>query len=178
MEITRLLPTDVPLLRRWAHDFLVDHLRWWSTAAGLGAAGLGWDAAQIDGHIVGLGLADRDVRRLQQASTAWKSNFVGVARGDGGAKGAIWAECKMDGFLAVEMGVIAWIYVSPAARGQGVGTALVEDAKAWMRQRGLTVLQLRVVEANASAIAMYKRAGLQKVDVRMMGSTSPLDQDG
>jgi GNAT superfamily N-acetyltransferase len=62
------------------------------------------------------------------------------------------------------------MYVEPAARGQGVGAALVEAVTAWARGRGAAELYLRVTSTNHAAIALYHRCGF-----RATGRTQPLD---
>jgi len=47
------------------------------------------------------------------------------------------------------------LYVSPAARGQGVGRALVEAVGVQARARGCSVLHWRTRESNAPAHALY-----------------------
>jgi ribosomal protein S18 acetylase RimI-like enzyme len=49
--------------------------------------------------------------------------------------------------------------VSPAARGQGVGTALLEAIAAEGRARGFATLRLDVVDSNPRARALYERLG-------------------
>ena len=93
MRLTKLLPEDEPTIRAWAHRFLIEHLRWWSDAGGLG-----WTDTAIHGHIVGHDLAERDVRRLREAARRWETNLVVVAR-DQHPQGAIWAESTTDPFL-------------------------------------------------------------------------------
>ncbi|HEY1640659.1 MAG TPA: GNAT family N-acetyltransferase [Streptosporangiaceae bacterium] len=44
-------------------------------------------------------------------------------------------------------------------RGRGVGSALVQAAISWSRERGLHKLCLEVFPHNAAAIALYRRAG-------------------
>jgi ribosomal protein S18 acetylase RimI-like enzyme len=165
VRLTKLLPEDEPAIRRWTEDFLVDHLRWWSDATGLG-----WDDAAIARHIATHGLAAKDAARLNEAASKWQSNLVVVAR-DEAPVGAIWAESRVDPFLAFQVGVIAWIYVDPEARGKGVGGVLVEAAKEWMRAMEIDLVQLSVVGANAAAVRMYEKAGLRAVDLRMFGPT-------
>src|SRR4051794_7485076 len=46
-----------------------------------------------------------------------------------------------------------------AARGRGVGSALMEAAIAWSRARGLHKLSLSVWPHNAAAIALYEKYG-------------------
>lgn len=51
------------------------------------------------------------------------------------------------------------MWVSPAARGKGVGDRLVESVAQWARQQGATALRLAVVEDNEKATALYRRNG-------------------
>jgi GNAT superfamily N-acetyltransferase len=62
------------------------------------------------------------------------------------------------------------MFVEPAARGRGVGTALVEAMLAWARARGAARLYLWVTTTNGPAIALYRRTGF-----RPTGATKPLD---
>ncbi len=47
------------------------------------------------------------------------------------------------------------------ARGQGVGTALLEAALEWTAEAGLTRVELSVYARNAPAIALYEKHGFQ-----------------
>jgi len=49
------------------------------------------------------------------------------------------------------------LFVSPAARGRGVGRALVEAVAHLARQRGCSVLHWRTRESNAPAHALYSQ---------------------
>ena len=51
------------------------------------------------------------------------------------------------------------MWVSPAARGKGVGDRLVESVAQWARQLGAAVLRLAVAEDNEKAAALYRRNG-------------------
>src|SRR4051794_28099241 len=51
------------------------------------------------------------------------------------------------------------LFVSEAARGQGVGAALVELALVRARERGCRRIELDADEDNAAAIALYERFG-------------------
>ncbi|QGY00298.1 GNAT family N-acetyltransferase [Roseovarius faecimaris] len=62
------------------------------------------------------------------------------------------------GFLARDGARIHALYVHPRARGQGLGRALLEDAKA-----GADRLELWVVHANASARRFYAAQGFEEV---------------
>jgi ribosomal protein S18 acetylase RimI-like enzyme len=51
------------------------------------------------------------------------------------------------------------MWVSPAARGQGVGDQLVEAVEQWARRELMTTLRLAVTEDNQNAAALYRRKG-------------------
>lgn len=51
------------------------------------------------------------------------------------------------------------MWVDPAARGLGVGRALVEAVLAWAHERGFERVILWVTDGNAAAIALYERMG-------------------
>ena len=61
------------------------------------------------------------------------------------------------------------MWVSPAARGHGVAAALVQSVVDWARTVGAPRLFLWVVGDNASAQALYRRAGFAPT-----GRTQPL----
>jgi ribosomal protein S18 acetylase RimI-like enzyme len=61
------------------------------------------------------------------------------------------------GFPDAAAGYSMW--VDPAARGEGLGTALIDAIKAWAKDAGYTNLGLGVVTTNAQAIALYGRLG-------------------
>jgi ribosomal protein S18 acetylase RimI-like enzyme len=56
-------------------------------------------------------------------------------------------------------GELISMWVSPAARGRGVGDALVAEIVRWERAVGAATLDLDVVETNTAAIALYERHG-------------------
>jgi GNAT superfamily N-acetyltransferase len=60
-----------------------------------------------------------------------------------------------------DTGVVELIsmWVAPAARGLGVGVRLIEAIEQWATRRGATALRLTVVEDNAPAADLYRRAG-------------------
>jgi GNAT superfamily N-acetyltransferase len=51
------------------------------------------------------------------------------------------------------------MWVTPAARGKGVGNRLVESVAQWARQQGAAALRLAVMEDNEKAAALYRRNG-------------------
>ncbi len=62
--------------------------------------------------------------------------------------------------LCWNTGFIKDIAVIPAWRGKGVADALLQQAFQAFRARGLPHVDLKVVAANAPAIALYRRAGM------------------
>jgi len=53
---------------------------------------------------------------------------------------------------------------APAARGSGVGSALLEAVKTWARESGTPILECWVSEGNDPAIELYRRHGLTETD--------------
>jgi ribosomal protein S18 acetylase RimI-like enzyme len=51
------------------------------------------------------------------------------------------------------------MWVSPSARGRGVGDRLMTAVEEWARRAGARVLRLAVTEGNANARALYLRSG-------------------
>lgn len=60
------------------------------------------------------------------------------------------------------------MYVSPAARGRGVGEALVHAVLEEARRRGKTEVLLEVASTNEAAAALYERCGFERT-----GATNP-----
>ena len=55
------------------------------------------------------------------------------------------------------------LMVRPDARNKGIGTALIDAAKAWTRQNGLRFLELDVLSGNQRARSLYEREGFAPV---------------
>ena len=88
------------------------------------------------------------------------------------ARAASWT---LDGFLVAVAGVevVGFVYVERSRhgfgelsmavargwRGRGAGSALLREAIAWARERGLHKLSLSVFPHNAAAIALYRKFG-------------------
>lgn len=61
----------------------------------------------------------------------------------------------------------AWlhsVWVSPDARGLGVGGRLVGAIEEWARGRGVRTLWLAVLPGNEAAIGLYRRLGFVRTD--------------
>lgn len=165
LRVTALRASDAAEVRRWMADFLRAHNRHWAEMHGLG-----WSATEVDAQMLAFDVVEERWQQLWRASKRFESNLVAVARLDGRAMGAVWADHRHNPYLKVPVGVLSWIYVAPWARGHRVGSKLIDVAKAWMRARDLRSCEVSVLAGNEAAIRLYERAGLQLADVRMMGS--------
>jgi len=94
------------------------------------------------------------------------------------ASGAFWIALH-DGRLVGTCGVfpvapatyeLRKMYLSPAARGTGLGSELLETAVAWARARGATSLVLDTVEEMSRAIGFYEAHGFVRDDAQIRGS--------
>ncbi len=63
------------------------------------------------------------------------------------------------------------MWVSPAARGRGVGDALIEAIGQWAVESGFRTLLLSVMAGNDAAIALYRRNGF--LDTGRPGDVRP-----
>ena len=51
--------------------------------------------------------------------------------------------------------------VEPAARGRGLGRALLDAVKGWGRERGADYVELQVLRQNHGALRLYEREGFR-----------------
>lgn len=162
-QIDELDPTrDKPAVFAWLRSFLRWHLDTWSRATGLH-----WSEDTIDDHIDARGLVERDWGELVAAHDD-DAQHVAVARSLGRAVGIVHCQERVDRYLQINMGVVAWIFVEPVSRGSGVSTLLIEDSRAWMKQRGHAAGEVFVSADNPAAIKVYRRGGYEIVDHRML----------
>jgi len=85
-------------------------------------------------------------------------NHVLVARdADGSALGLCWCVLYDPG-TGLE-GEVAELFVRPAARGQGIARALLDEAMALFRRRHVTFAQVWTRDDNPAAMAVYRHAG-------------------
>jgi len=74
------------------------------------------------------------------------------------------------------------VFVSDAARGSGLGRALIDFSLERARERGARRMELDVNEANTAALALYERAGFSATDnaygERDLYMRLHLDEDG
>ncbi|MFB1064030.1 N-acetyltransferase family protein [Natrinema sp. H-ect4] len=67
-------------------------------------------------------------------------------------------------------GMLSNIYVEPAVRGRGIGTALLEAAEESVAERGADELLLEVMADNEAARRFYRRQGYDEFRVTMSRS--------
>jgi GNAT superfamily N-acetyltransferase len=62
---------------------------------------------------------------------------------------------------------IAELYVDEAARGTGVGRALIAACEDWARSQGIRIVKIGVLSGNTRAAAVYERAGYAPYATRL-----------
>lgn len=65
------------------------------------------------------------------------------------------------------------LWVSPEARGSGVGDAMINAVVEWARDQAARTMVLRVLEGNGSAERFYLRHGLRRSSRNAEGSGGP-----
>ena len=89
-----------------------------------------------------------------------------------GRIGAAWRAAAMraiSGEVDNHRFLIDGICVAPGARGQGVGTALIEALAQDARTRAYSEMRLDVVDTNTRARALYERLGFRAVRSESLG---------
>ena len=77
--------------------------------------------------------------------------------------------------LGERVGEIESLSVAPEARGQGVGSALLDAARERFRAQGIEFWSVAVVEANEGAVKLYERAGFGPYYRHLLGRIGPAD---
>lgn len=170
IRLTSLRRTDALVMQRWLSEFLLAHNSAWSSVSGLG-----WSSSEVEVQIMATGLVEEHWASVKRAAANPSRHVVLVARAGDRPLGIVWASERRHPYLKVPVGSLDWVYVEPGARGRGIAGRMVEDAKRWMRVRGLKVCQVNVLADNEPARRLYARAGLAPADMRMMGSLDPIE---
>jgi ribosomal protein S18 acetylase RimI-like enzyme len=66
------------------------------------------------------------------------------------------------------------VHVTPAARGQGVGTAMMDALEELAREHRFAKITLEVAASNTGAIALYRRLGYSGLGAALETAASPL----
>jgi ribosomal protein S18 acetylase RimI-like enzyme len=133
-----------------------------------------WKAmVEHHGHLVGdrwpvLAPEEAWSRRREQY-VAWltdETGFILIAEGDGADRPVGYLACRLlqagpTFDLGDVRGDVDSLVTAEAARGHGVGSALLEGCRAELRRRGVRYCSIGVVEANTRAIELYERLGFQ-----------------
>ncbi|WP_454294759.1 N-acetyltransferase family protein [Salana multivorans] len=136
LELLTLAPDDWALWRRLRLEALAE------APYAFGSTLADW---QGDG--------DREERWRSRLSIPGARNVVAVL--DGSPAGML---CGVPGEQAGHAELIS-MWVSPSARGRGVGDALIHDVARWAAEQGFSTLLLSVMAGNSAAIALYRRNG-------------------
>jgi ribosomal protein S18 acetylase RimI-like enzyme len=101
------------------------------------------------------GAGDREERWRGRLSIPGSCNIVALVDGQpaGMASGVPGDQADVAELISM--------WVSPSARGQGVGDRLIAAVERWARDCGAVVLKLAVAEDNPSARALYRRSGFE-----------------
>lgn len=117
-------------------------------------------SAQLSEHHVAL--ADAKLRAAIDG--VFEDPRVGtflIAREEGTAVGVA---CLSRIWTLEHGGASVWLdelYVVPARRDAGIGTALLREAIAWAKAQGLLAVDLEVEESQARVEALYRREGFE-----------------
>jgi ribosomal protein S18 acetylase RimI-like enzyme len=95
-----------------------------------------------------------------EAAAASDVDYPLVAELDGVPVGLAWAKVDGSDPAVVE---IFQVWVSSAARGQGVAAALLREAISWARSRGARTVKLDVTQGDTAAVRLYLREGFRDV---------------
>ncbi|MGB3315706.1 MAG: GNAT family N-acetyltransferase [Albidovulum sp.] len=127
------------------------------------------------GHAIRAEAADGTLLGLAGFKTE-KGAFIGGGMGDlasaYGWPGALWRApllALLERDSAPGTLLMDGIFVTPEARGQGIGTKLLSAIKAEAARRGLVAVRLDVIDSNPRARALYEREGFIPGDVHDLG---------
>jgi len=88
------------------------------------------------------------------------AEMVAVARSKSGLLGFVMFYEETGTYeQSVRRGVVENVYVRPPARGEGVGTALLDHAETALEDRGVEVVSIAAMAENERAIEFYEARG-------------------
>ncbi|HVV90351.1 MAG TPA: GNAT family N-acetyltransferase [Solirubrobacterales bacterium] len=71
--------------------------------------------------------------------------------------------------LGERIGDLESLSVTAAARGQGIGTLLIEHCRSLLRAAGVTHWTVTAIAANVDAVRLYEREGFEVLSHNMLG---------
>ncbi len=87
--------------------------------------------------------------------------------------GCVWLGSAIDQLTGDRHSHVFLLYVDPAHRRRGLGTALMQQAENWATARGDRQIGLQVFQANQAAIQLYRQRGYQPQAVWMSKRLKP-----
>ncbi|MFH1279999.1 MAG: GNAT family N-acetyltransferase [Candidatus Beckwithbacteria bacterium] len=76
---------------------------------------------------------------------------------------------KNQGHRTIKTAEIENVAVLPSHQSQGIGSQLINEFKAWCKQKNITHLWVNVYSKNKRAIKLYKKLGLKPIDISFEG---------
>ena len=88
------------------------------------------------------------------------AEMVAVARDESGLVGFVMFYEETGTYeQSVRRGVVENVYVRPAARGNGIGSRLLDHAEAALAERGVAVVSIAAMAENDRAVDFYEQHG-------------------
>jgi len=84
--------------------------------------------------------------------------------------GCLWMGNAIDQITGLRHAHIFLLYVIPEYRRKGIGTALMEYAQNWAKNRGDIQIALQVFQSNTPAVNLYNQLGYQTQSLWMVKS--------
>lgn len=107
------------------------------------------------------GIASEPPVDIDRRAASWRLEGSLLAEAGDEIVGSLHVDLSSHGFAEIGMAVArSW-------RGRGVGSALLEAAIDWARERGAHKLQLGVFPHNAAAIGLYRKYGFVDEGLRV-----------
>lgn len=75
--------------------------------------------------------------------------------------GCLWLTEAIDQRSGQKQAYVFLLYVAPNHRKKGIGTALMQHAQQWAKQKGYEQMSLQVFENNSAAMKLYEKLGYQ-----------------
>ena len=73
--------------------------------------------------------------------------------------GCLWLTEAIDQRSGDKQAYVFLLYVAEPHRHRGIGTALMQHAQAWAKQKGYRQMSLQVFEDNGAAMRLYQKLG-------------------
>ncbi|MEB3219308.1 MAG: GNAT family N-acetyltransferase [Nostocales cyanobacterium 94392] len=84
--------------------------------------------------------------------------------------GCLWMGNAIDQITGLRHAHIFLLYIIPEHRRKGIGTALMEYAQNWAKNRGDIQIALQVFQSNTPAVNLYNQLGYQTQSLWMVKS--------